>query len=253
MSDALDFFRDLKDPDAVQKHIRQGSEQWDQIRCGRFTSSEMHKLLAPTKREMTEAELKARPKSGVGSSVKYVYSDDGLSDTAMTYIYQKVAETLTGTIKNAPYAQALGYGIELEAEAVEWFEKIKGFRCEEIGFCVYTDHAGGSPDRDIPEQDAILEIKCPFFSEHQINYLLLTDHYDLKRMNPEYYWQMQSNMLFANRKKGWFATFDPRFKDDKLKMNPIEIPAVEKDQDLILKKIPLAVKEKLALIQTLSK
>lgn len=252
MSDALDFFRDLNDPDAVQKHIRQGSEAWDQIRCGRFTSSEMHKLLAPTKRDMTEQELKDRPKKGPGSGVKLIYSDEGLSDTALTYIKQKVAETLTGHIKSAPYAQALGYGIELEAEAVEWFVKITGFQCEEIGFCVYTDHAGGSPDRDIPEQDAILEIKCPFHSENQVDYILLTDHHDLKRMHPEYYWQIQSNILFANRKKGWFASFDPRFKEDKLKMNPIEVPAIEKDQELILKKIPLAVKEKLELIKTLT-
>ncbi len=134
MSDALDFFRDLNDPDAIKKHIRQGSEAWDQIRCGRFTSSEMHKLLAPTKREMTEQELKDRPKKGPGSGVKFIYSDEGLSDTALTYIKQKVAEALTGHVKSAPYAQALGYGIELEAEAVDWFMKITGFQCEEIGF-----------------------------------------------------------------------------------------------------------------------
>ena len=81
---------------------------------------------------------------------------------------------------------------------------------------------------------------------------MLTDHYDLKRMFPEYYWQIQSNILFTNSKRGWFASFDPRFKDDKLKMNPIEIPAVGADHDLILKKLPLAVKEKLEIIKTLT-
>jgi len=247
----MTFFDDLLNPETAQRHITQGSDEWDAIRCGRFTASEIHRLMAPLKRDMTEEELKARPKKGIGSSAKLIYSDEGLSDTAITYIKQKVAETLTGQIKSESYAYPLVYGKEMEPIAVEHFEKITGLHCEEIGFCKYTDHAGGSPDRDIPEDDSFLEVKAPWQSENQIDYLMLTDHYDLKRMHPDKYWQTQSNLVFSGRSKAHFVTFDPRFKDEKLKMQHLIIPIVEADHDLIRKKIELAVKEKLSMIKTL--
>lgn len=245
----MSFFDDLLNKETAQKHIMQGSDAWDEIRCGRFTASEIYRIMEPSKREMTESELKARPKNGKGSSAKLVYDYTKLSDAALTYVKQKVAETLTGRQKPQSYAFPLVYGKENEAEAVEYFEKVSGLKTEEIGFCPYTDHAGGSPDRDIPNDDAILEIKCPWQSENQIDYLMLTDHFDLKRMYPEYYWQVQSNIMFANRSKAHFATYDPRFKDEHLKMQRIIVPANTQEQELIRNQIALAVKEKLSMIQ----
>lgn len=249
----MSFFDDLLNKDTAQKHITQGSDAWDEIRCGRFTASEIYKIMEPSKREMTKEELYARPSSGKGSSAKLVYDYSKLSDGGLTYVKQKVAETLTGKQKPQSYAYPLVYGKETEAEAVEHFEKLTGLKTEVIGFCPYTDHAGGSPDRDIPEDDSILEIKCPWQSENQIDYLMLTDHYDLKRMYPAYYWQIQSNMLFANRTKGHFAAYDPRFMDDHLKMQMILVPANAQDHDLIRNQIALAVKEKLSMINLFHK
>jgi hypothetical protein len=202
-------------------------------------------------REMTNEEKKARPKSGKGSSTTKIYLKDVLGDGAITYVKQKVAETLTGKLKPSAYAYPLVYGKETESEAVEYFERKTGLKCEEMGFCPYTDHAGGSPDRDIPEDDSFLEVKCPWQSENQIDYLMLTDHYDLKRMHPEYYWQVQSNLVFTGRSKARFIIYDPRFKDKKLKMQHLIIPKVDEDHDLIRLKIELAVKEKLSMIKTL--
>jgi len=247
----MSFFDDLLNPDTAHRHIIQGSDQWDEVRCGRFTASEMHRLMGSAKREMTPEELANRPKKGVGSSVKFITLNDVLSDVALTYIKQKVAETLTGKLKPSSYAYPLVYGKETESEAVEYFQEKTGLKCEEIGFCPYTDHAGGSPDRDIPDDNSFLEVKCPWQSENQIDYLMLTDHFDLKRMHPDYYYQVQSNLVFTGKDKAHFVTYDPRFKNDNLKMQHIIIPAVEADQDLIRLKIALAVKEKLSMIQTL--
>jgi hypothetical protein len=124
--------------------------------------------------------------------------------------------------------------------------------CEPIGFQVWTDHAGGSPDRVIGDEDG-LEIKCPS-SDEQIKYLLLTDHYDLKREYPQIYWQCVSLMMFTNRKRWHLSTFDERMLSDKHKMTRITIPAseVEEDMDQINKALEGAVKEKLQLIQLLS-
>lgn len=246
------FFEELTNPDSVQRHIIQGSDAWDEIRCGRFTASEIYRLMEPSKREMTAEELKARPKKGVGSSVKYAVDHSKLSDAALTYVKQKVAERLTGRVKQSSYAYPLIYGKEMEQEAVDYFQKITGLECEEIGFCPFTDHAGGSPDRDIPKDNSFLEVKCPFQSENHIDHLMLTDWYDLKGIYPDKYWQVQANLLFSGRGQAHWISYDPRFKDEKLKMMHLIVPVVPDDQDLIIHKIELAVKELLSTIQLLT-
>jgi hypothetical protein len=249
-----DFFGDLLDANTAQQYIRQGSDAWDAIRVGRFTSSEFHKLIEPGKREMTPEELAARPKSGKGSKTTQIVDPSVLSPATETYIRIKVAEVLTGRPKPQSYAYPLVYGKEMEPEAVEYFERLTGLECFEVGFQPYTDHAGGSPDR-LVGQDAGLEIKCPYTSDKQIDYLMMTDRYDLKNNYPDYYWQCVTLMLFTGRERWHFCTYDPRFKEDKHKMTHLIIEAkeVQAEFDRIHEVIEIAVKEKLALIQTLSK
>lgn len=235
------------------RNIEQGSEQWENIRAGRFTSSEIWKIMECGTRPMTYEELKARPKSGKGSATTQIRDHSKMSEKGLTYIRQKVAEVLTGQPKQAAYAYPLVYGKETEPEAVEYFEKITGYTCEEIGFQTWGEHAGGSPDRFINEIKEGLEIKCPFQSENQIDYLMLVDHYDLKRMYPEYYWQCVSLMLFTGLEAWNFCTYDPRMIEDKHKMTRIRIEAskVTDDMDLINTAIASAVKEKLQLLDLL--
>jgi hypothetical protein len=202
---------------------------------------------------MTPEELKARPKTGKGSKTTQIPDPSQMSKDGMTYITQKVAEVMTGQPKRSAYAYPLVYGKETEPEAVEYFEKKYGYTCEEIGFQTWGDHAGGSPDRIIVEIKEGLEIKCPFQSENQIGYLMLTDHYDLKRMHPDYYWQCVSLMLFTGLKAWNFCTYDPRMIEDKHKLTRIRIEAakVDEDMDLVNTAIAGAVKEKLSLLDTL--
>lgn len=247
------FLDDAIDPEKYNKHIDQGSELWEAIRIGRFTSSEFHKLIEPGKRDMTEEELKARPKSGKGSKTTQIVDPSILSTATETYIRVKVAEVLTGRPKPQSYAYPLVYGKEMEPEAVEHFGRLTGLECFEVGFQPYTDHAGGSPDR-LVGLDAGLEIKCPWTSDKQIDYLMMVDRYDLKNNYPEYYWQCVTLMLFTGRDRWHFCTYDPRFKEDKHKMTHLIIEAkeVESEFDRIHQVIEIAVKEKLQLIKTLT-
>src|SRR5688572_26182164 len=96
-----DFFDDLVEGN-VLKHVPQGTDEWDEVRRGRFTSSEMYKLLTPPK-------TKAAQEAGK------------LSETALTYINVKVAETITGQKKQDSYAFPLVYGKQTEPEAIEYF------------------------------------------------------------------------------------------------------------------------------------
>ena len=81
-----DFFDDLLEGN-VLKHVPQGTDEWDEVRRGRFTSSEMYKLLTPPK-------TKAAQEAGK------------LSETALTYINVKVAEVITGQKKQDSYSES---------------------------------------------------------------------------------------------------------------------------------------------------
>lgn len=243
---------ELLDITYAPKYQEQGSEQWENMRVGRFTSSEFWKLMECGYRPMTEAELKARPKEGKGSATKRVLDPSTMGEKGKTYIQQKVAEVLTGKAKPQSYAYPIVYGKELEPEAVEYFEKVTGMTCEQTGFQPYTDHAGGSPDRLIGEDEG-LEIKCPWASENQISYMMLNDVFDLKRCHPDYYWQCITLMLFTSRKRWHFCTYDPRMINDKHKLTHLIIDAdnVSEDTDLIATALKSAVKEKLEILNLL--
>jgi hypothetical protein len=234
------------------KYVEQGSEEWQRLRIGRFTSSEIYKIMECGKRPMTPEELAARPKKGKGSATTQVPDSSQMSDKGKKYIRQKAWERLTGQLTLSPYAYALAYGKEMEPEAVEHFERVTGMQTEVVGFQPFSDYAGGSPDRYIGETD-ILEVKCPV-SDEQIDYLMLTDHHDLKRNYPEIYWQIVSLLLFCDRQRGHLITFDPRMKEEKHKMTHliIEREKVQEDIDTIPKALEGAVKELLSLIQTVS-
>lgn len=250
----MSWLDDITNVDRVNQHIDQGSDQWDEIRVGRFTSSEWWKLMEFGKRLMTPAELAARPKTGKGSSTTQAPDFTKFSQVGETYIRVKVAETLTGLPRPQAYAYPLVYGKEMEPQAVEYFEASTGLKCASIGFQPFGAHAGGSPDRVIEDSKWGLEVKCPLTSDKQIDYLYLTDHFDLKRMYPDYYWQCVTLMFFMDF-EGWhFCTFDPRFKSEKHKMTFIKIEAkdVMEDFDLIAATLENAVKQKLQMLQTLN-
>lgn len=244
----MNFLDSLLDERTASSWIEQGTVEWDMVRMGRFTASEMHRLLTPAKREMTDEELKNRPK---GSKAKLTTDYSTLSEGALTYVNEKVAEILTGQPKSSGYAFPIVWGKEHESEAIEFFERQTGLVVERCGFFTYTDYAGGSPDGLIGN-DAIIEVKCPFESVNQVDYLLLTDHFDVRRMYFPYWVQMQSNMVFTNRNKGHFVTYDPRMKSDRHKMQHIEVPADGEIHNLIRSQITLAVKELLLTLQRLS-
>ena len=226
----MGFLDDIIDGTGAYKHVEQGSDAWDKIRVGRFTSSEMWRLLTPPKTK--EAKEAGR-----------------LSETALSYVNVKVAETLTGQQKVSSYAYPIVFGKEQEPIAIEAFCQKTGFSWESIGFVAFGEHSGGSPDGIINGTD-ILEVKCPWAIETQLDYLMLTDQWDLLRLKPEYYWQIMSNLLFTQKEKGHFCAFDDRYPANK-KIVHIEVKPITEDFDKIIKAIEKAVEEKLKLIQLL--
>jgi hypothetical protein len=247
----MSFLDSILDEKTANQWIDQNTEEWHKVRLGRFTASEMYRLMIPGKREMTQKELDARPKKGKGSSTTFVDDYGKLADASLTYINEKVAEIFTGQAKTTGYAFPLVWGAEHEAEAVEYFEKQTGLETIVCGFFTYTEHAGGSPDRLIGEK-AILEVKCPSDSVNMIDYLMLTDQWDVRRNYFQYWCQCQCNMLFTERELCYFVAFDPRMIKPEHRIKIVELKADPEFHEQVRTQITSGVKEKLATIQRLT-
>lgn len=224
----------------------QRSAEWHDLRIGRFTASEQHRLMTPVivERDMTPEELEARPKKGTGSRTTKVKYEDvhALSKGAITYVKQKVAEQLTGCW-NPVNTAATAWGEDHEPEARAFFEERTGLKVKDAFFIPFSTIAGGTPDGRIPEQNALVEFKCPYESHNMIEYLMLQSVQDLKEQYPEHYWQIQSNLTYAQAAKCYFVAYDPRMPEH-LKMKILEVFPVAEDQNAALIKVEQAHKLK---------
>ena len=189
--------------------ITQNEETWLQARANRFTASVIHKLM------------------GNGKS-------DILTETAKSFVYEKAAEILTGETKPI-YGDALTWGKENEPFAFEAFKKVTFdnftyYGGETYVFIPYGNYSGYSPDG--LSESAILEIKCPHNSGNHLKNFTISDADSLKKIRPEYYWQMQLGMIATNLDVGYFASFDPRMPSEKrLHIAEIERHEVQFDID----------------------
>ena len=175
----------------------QRTESWLKDRYGKFTASEIIKLLG------------AR----------------GLGETGKTYAIEKAIEELYGDFEENYISYDMAQGIENEPLAFAKFQELKGLEfleVEKCGFFNFEQHAGASPD-GLVSDNAILEIKCPksttFFK------LVATNEIDAK-----YYAQMQMQMLCTNRNKAYF--FNYLVHDGTEYYHEI---IVERDEDMIEK------------------
>ena len=158
----------------MQSSNEQRSENWKIERYGKFSASEIIKLL------------------GVR----------GLGKTGKTYAIEKAIEELYGEMEENFVSFDMQRGIELEPLAFSKFKELKELEFLEVtncGFFKFNEHAGASPD-GLVSDDAVLEIKCPksttFFE------LVATNEVDKK-----YYAQMQMQMLCTNRNKAYFFNY----------------------------------------------
>jgi putative phage-type endonuclease len=152
----------------------QRSDEWRQARFGKFSASEISKLL------------------GIR----------GLGETGKSYAIDKAIEQLYGEMEETFTSYDMQRGIDLEPLAFAKFKEIKELEFIELKECssfTFGDNAIATPDGLVGE-DAILEIKCPrsttFFE------LVATNEVDKK-----YYAQMQMQMLATDRNKAYFFNY----------------------------------------------
>lgn len=156
------------------EQVQQRSLDWHNQRLGKFTASEIYKLMG----------IKA------------------LGETGKSYAFDKAVETVFGEVEENFISYDMQNGIDTEPLAFAKFKELKSLQfidVESCGFFNLGENAGASPD-GLVGSDAILEIKCPkantFFK------LVATGEVDVK-----YLYQMQMQMMATGRKKAHFFNY----------------------------------------------
>lgn len=167
----------------------QHSEEWFSIRTGKFTSS-------------------------VANTIKT--AGQGLE----TLCFDIVAEILTKKKKETFKSPAMEQGNELEDTARTLFEMMTGFTVKEVGFVEIDEFEGSSPDGifELDNEITGVEFKCP--QDNTYAKLL----YD-RKIKPEYYAQMQHQMMCLGANRWFYAVFNPNFDEQMI------VIEVEKDAE----------------------
>ena len=137
---------DLERLETLNAETDNRKESWLKERRGRFTASEVHRLLT------------------------YENKPDELPKGAETYVLEKVVEVLTDESKDGFISDSMQWGVDNELEAITLFEKKRGVAVKHTGenqkLIKYGKDAGGTPD-GIGHGFGI-EVKCPDSKTHFI-------------------------------------------------------------------------------------
>ena len=187
----------------------QRSEEWYAQRLGKFTASRFGDL-------MTNGRKK----------------DEVLGQTAISYIYEKAAELLTGQ-RTEIFGKALDWGNEYEPICKTYYSELRGVTIEEIGFTLDQRLLRCfSPDGMVDGE--LIEIKCPYNTANHLKTAF--EGY----IDPKYLWQMQGQMLATGASACRFISFDPRIKDERFKLIEIRVEVDLEMQEQLRERLAFA-------------
>jgi len=176
--------------------MEQRSKEWFEARRGKFTASEVYKLMG----------------------IK------GLGKTGESYIFEKAVEVVYGVDYDDNFTSFdMQRGIELEPVAFDQFAENHAYDFWDVqksSVFTYEDYAGASPD-GLVNEDAVLEIKCPKPAKL---FGLIKDGID--GIDSQYFIQMQMQMLCSGRNKAYFFNF--AYYNDQPIWHEIEVPICDK-------------------------
>jgi len=181
----------------LQELTEQRSADWHNARKGWITASQVHKLMGKTP----------------------------TTDTAITYLDERVYERATGLTLPQASSAAIEWGNTHEEEAII----AAGYKPERIGFkASEIEYFGGSPD------GLHFEIKCPYNPLNHFRYFIGEE------IPKEYYWQMQA-LMFAFNVQSWeFISYDPR-QVDKFKLFRTTVARNQADIDRMIERVNLGL------------
>jgi hypothetical protein len=225
-------------------NVFENKEDWAKFRRGLFTASEVHRLLAEVKRDMTDEELEHHKKVNPKSRAKTIVDNNILGEGAKTYVRERLA-ILLAPEEPQYYNSNMERGNEVEPQAVMAYAESIGKSVNDHdfvytsvgGFVFFTDeeyNAGGTPDIIIGK--TICEIKCPLSKTH-LEYMMLETAEDIKKAVPHYYSQMQMNMWLVDVDNGVFISYDDRYYNNAHHLHTVDVPRDEDHIELIKSKL----------------
>jgi hypothetical protein len=155
--------------------VVQGTAEWQRLRAGIPTASSFDRIVTPT----------GKP-----------------SSQAAKYLHWLLAERITGRPLEGAVTSWMARGLDLEAEAVAYYEGIRDQDTERVGFV--TDDAGrygASPDRFVGAE-GLLEIKAPASHTH-VGYLVS------RAVDADYYPQIQGQLWVCGRRWSDVLSYHP--------------------------------------------
>ena len=161
--------------------IQQGSKEWLDCRLGRITASRMSDVLS----------------NGRGGNP---------SKLAESYMFELIAERLTGESKPFFENEAMRWGTETEPQARAMYELMEDVNVTEVAFIEHSEFIGVSPDGLIGG-NGLIEIKAPNTTTQLKR--ALTESY-----SSDYKAQIQMQLWVSGREWLDFLSFDPRLDCD---------------------------------------
>ena len=177
----------------IHRDIEQQSLEWQMIRAGKVTSSEMDRLVSAKKFEVKKGEGPA------------------------TYLYEKLAEAWTGAPLPSKSVFAMDQGTILEEYARPAFTLETGMDVETVGFIATDDdRAGCSPDGLLLGASCGLEIKCPEIQTH-MKYLCEG------KLPDDYILQVQGSLWVTKFPRWFFMSYRRRLPPLILEIEPDDV------------------------------
>jgi putative phage-type endonuclease len=160
-------------------------------------------MIIETPEQRTPDWIAARRGRCTGSRVKELF---GTKDARTKYLYQLVAERMTGVAAEFFVNEAMKHGTEQEPFAREEYEAQTGEIVGEVGFILHPtiEFFGASPD-GLVSDDGLLEIKCPTTTKY-ISWIMENE------IPKEHKPQMIAELVCTGRKWCDFVAYDPRVK-----------------------------------------
>lgn len=181
-------------------NVKQGTPEWHKLRLAKITGTRLKSVM-------------------------------GGEQARATLIYELIAEELTEEAEKLFVNEAMKWGVEHEDIAIWVYEQTHGVKTEEVGFCLSEefDFIGLSPDRLIKKGKKYVkgvEVKAPT-SKTVVKYMVD------KRIPPEYKWQVVHYFLVCDDLKFLdFLVFDPRIKENDLKLTTISVTRKDMQDDI---------------------
>lgn len=193
----------------------QHSLDWYRARLGKFTGSQVGRLM----------------KSGRGK-------DEYFGKDAISYITEVVAERMLNPsvvmidelfeeylLQTTASSKTLAWGNDQEMNAKGLYAKLRKVKITSCGAVELSPWFASSPDGLVLESNGCVEVKCPTPKVHVEYMVNVHNAEDLKKVRPEYYWQVVAHMAVTGAEWCDWMSYCP------FSRKPLHVVRINRDQE----------------------